>query len=132
MPLVSLINMTRSHSPAFLCRSFFAFLVAIVLPAACSPSPAAAQGTAQSKRPNVILIMTDDQGYGDLGVHGNPIIRTPSIDAMAAKSAVLTHFYVSPDCTPTRSLPRRRAAAILTQFQRSAKRILIPDRATLQ
>src|SRR4051812_5816398 len=54
-------------------------------------------------RPNVILIMTDDQGYGDLGVHGNPIIRTPNIDAMAKKSAVLTSFYVSPVCTPTRA-----------------------------
>ena len=47
--------------------------------------------------------MTDDQGYGDLGVHGNPIIRTPNIDAMAKKSAVLPNFYVSPVCTPTRA-----------------------------
>jgi arylsulfatase A-like enzyme len=54
-------------------------------------------------RPNVVLIMTDDQGYGDLGVNGNPIIRTPNIDAMAKKSAVLTSFYVSPVCTPTRA-----------------------------
>src|SRR6476661_6413584 len=54
-------------------------------------------------RPNVILIMTDDQGYGDLGVHGNPIVRTPNIDAMSKKSAVLPNFYVSPVCTPTRA-----------------------------
>jgi arylsulfatase/arylsulfatase A len=54
-------------------------------------------------RPNVILIMTDDQGYGDLGIHGNPIIRTPNIDSMAKKSAVLSSFYVSPVCTPTRA-----------------------------
>src|ERR1043166_7458368 len=54
-------------------------------------------------RPNVILVMTDDQGYGDLGTHGNPITRTPNIDAMAKKSAVLTSFYVSPVCTPTRA-----------------------------
>jgi arylsulfatase/arylsulfatase A len=54
-------------------------------------------------RPNIVLIMSDDQGYGDLGVHGNPIIRTPNIDAMAAKSAVLANFYVSPVCTPTRA-----------------------------
>lgn len=63
---------------------------------------AAAQGQVAA-RPNVILIMTDDQGYGDLGVHGNPIIRTPNIDALAAKSAVLPNFYVSPVCTPTRA-----------------------------
>lgn len=54
-------------------------------------------------RPNVVLIMTDDQGYGDLGVHGNPIIRTPHIDALAAESATLKNFYVSPVCTPTRA-----------------------------
>src|SRR5438445_5914780 len=54
-------------------------------------------------RPNVVLIMSDDQGYGDLGVHGNPIIRTPNIDAMAKRSAVLPNFYVSPVCTPTRA-----------------------------
>jgi arylsulfatase/arylsulfatase A len=54
-------------------------------------------------RPNVILIMTDDQGYGDLGVHGNPIIRTPHIDKLANDSATLKNFYVSPVCTPTRA-----------------------------
>ena len=54
-------------------------------------------------RPNVILIMTDDQGYGDLGVHGNTLIRTPNIDGLAKKSAVLPNFYVSPVCTPTRA-----------------------------
>lgn len=58
---------------------------------------------AQAPRPNVVLIMTDDQGYGDLGVHGNPIVRTPNIDAMAKKSAILPNFYVSPVCTPTRA-----------------------------
>ena len=95
--------MTRSHSPAFLFRRLFAFLVAILLPLVGWRSPASAQATAPAKRPNVILIMTDDQGYGDLGVHGNPIIRTPNIDALASKSAVLTQFYVSPVCTPTRA-----------------------------
>ncbi len=54
-------------------------------------------------RPNVILIMTDDQGYGDLGVTGNPIIQTPNIDNMAGRSARLENFYVSPVCSPTRA-----------------------------
>ena len=53
--------------------------------------------------PNVIMILTDDQGFGDLGVHGNPVLRTPSIDAMAARSARFQHFYVSPVCAPTRA-----------------------------
>ena len=59
--------------------------------------------TVNPERPNIILIMTDDQGIGDLSVHGNPIIETPNIDAMAARSASLKRFYVSPVCSPTRA-----------------------------
>jgi len=55
------------------------------------------------QRPNVIVIMTDDQGYGDLGVTGNPVIRTPHIDAMAERSARMEQFYVHPVCSPTRA-----------------------------
>ena len=55
------------------------------------------------QRPNVILIMSDDQGYCDLGLHGNSILRTPSLDAMAERSARWDYFYVSPVCTPTRA-----------------------------
>jgi arylsulfatase/arylsulfatase A len=47
--------------------------------------------------------MTDDQGYGDLGITGNPIISTPNIDTMARQSAWMTNFYVSPVCAPTRA-----------------------------
>lgn len=54
-------------------------------------------------RPNVILIMSDDQGYGDIGYHGNKIIQTPNLDRMASQSVRLTQFYVSPVCTPTRA-----------------------------
>ena len=56
-----------------------------------------------SERPNIVLIMTDDQGYGDLGVTGNPLIRTANIDAMASRSALVQSFYVSPVCAPTRA-----------------------------
>ena len=56
-----------------------------------------------NQRPNVILIITDDQGYGDLGYHGNPIIQTPHLDKLAAASVRLNNFYVSPVCAPTRS-----------------------------
>lgn len=56
-----------------------------------------------SSRPNVILIITDDQGYGDLGVTGNPHVKTPVIDRLAGESLRLTNFYVSPVCAPTRS-----------------------------
>jgi arylsulfatase A-like enzyme len=54
-------------------------------------------------RPNIILILTDDQGYGELGCHGNPIIKTPNIDRFHAQSTRFTDFHVSPTCAPTRT-----------------------------
>ncbi|MGI6455747.1 MAG: sulfatase-like hydrolase/transferase [bacterium] len=54
-------------------------------------------------RPNVILIITDDQGFGDLGIHGNPHIRTPNLDRLAQESIEFTRFHVSPVCAPTRA-----------------------------
>ena len=62
-----------------------------------------ATSTLAAERPNVILIMTDDQGIGDFGVTGNKAIETPNIDAMARQSASMTTFYVSPVCSPTRA-----------------------------
>ena len=53
--------------------------------------------------PNVVLVMTDDQGYGDFSAHGNPVLRTPHLDAMARRSARMQTFYVSPVCAPTRA-----------------------------
>ena len=57
---------------------------------------------ADKTQPNVILVMTDDQGYGDLSCHGNPILKTPRLDAFAGQSLRLTDFHVAPMCTPTR------------------------------
>ncbi|MCK5173809.1 MAG: arylsulfatase, partial [Planctomycetes bacterium] len=57
----------------------------------------------QADAPNIILIMTDDQGYGDLGVHGNTKIKTPNLDRFAKESLEMTRFYVNPLCSPTRS-----------------------------
>jgi arylsulfatase A-like enzyme len=54
-------------------------------------------------RPNVILIITDDQGYGDLGFTGNPHVKTPVLDRFASESIRFNEFYVSPVCAPTRS-----------------------------
>lgn len=56
----------------------------------------------KSKRPNVILVLTDDQGYGDLGCTGNPWIKTPNIDRFHDEAVRLTDFHVQPLCTPTR------------------------------
>ncbi|HEC41867.1 MAG TPA: arylsulfatase [Bacteroides sp.] len=56
-----------------------------------------------NERPNILLIITDDQGYGDIGIHGNPYIQTPVIDSLARLSVRIDPFYVSPVCAPTRS-----------------------------
>lgn len=53
-------------------------------------------------RPNVILVLTDDQGYGDLSAHGNPVLKTPNLDGLHAESIRLADFHVAPMCTPTR------------------------------
>ncbi|WP_417443135.1 arylsulfatase [Joostella sp.] len=55
------------------------------------------------KQPNVIIVMTDDQGYGDIGAHGNEIIQTPNIDQLHEESVHLTNFHVGTTCAPTRA-----------------------------
>ena len=64
----------------------------------CSSPPAQESG-----RPNIILVITDDQGWAQLGSHGDDILRTPHLDRLAAQSMELTRFYVSPVCAPTRA-----------------------------
>ncbi|MDE0103356.1 MAG: arylsulfatase [Bryobacterales bacterium] len=54
------------------------------------------------RRPNVIIILTDDQGYGDMSAHGNPVLETPNLDKLHDESVRLTDFHVAPVCTPTR------------------------------
>lgn len=54
-------------------------------------------------RPNIVFIISDDQGYGDLGHTGNPVVKTPHLDALAAESSSLTDFHVAPTCSPTRA-----------------------------
>jgi arylsulfatase len=66
--------------------------------------PASAQTTTLAgSRPNIIVILTDDQGYGDISAHGNPILRTPNLDRLLAEGARFTDFHVSPTCAPTRA-----------------------------
>lgn len=54
-------------------------------------------------RPNVVLILTDDQGWGDVGYNGNPVLRTPNLDRLAAQSTSLDQFTTYPSCSPTRA-----------------------------
>jgi len=57
----------------------------------------------KSNRPNILLILTDDAGIGDFGCNGNPLVQTPNLDKLAARSTRFTNFHVSPVCAPTRS-----------------------------
>ena len=78
----------------------FALLSALVLQGA---SESAAHAQATSPRPNVVLVITDDVGYGDIGSYGATDIKTPHIDRLAKEGVRLTDFYAAPQCTPTRA-----------------------------
>jgi arylsulfatase A-like enzyme len=56
-----------------------------------------------AKRPNIILVLTDDQGYGDIARHGNPVIKTPNMDRVHDEGVRFTDFQASPTCAPTRT-----------------------------
>ena len=56
-----------------------------------------------ARQPNVVLIMTDDQGYADMSCHGNPYLRTVNLDMLYQDSVRLTNFHVDPTCSPTRA-----------------------------
>ena len=62
-----------------------------------------AAAAAPATKPNIVLVMTDDQGYGDLGFTGNPVVKTPHIDRLATESSQLKDYHVAPTCSPTRS-----------------------------
>ncbi|MBN2330168.1 MAG: arylsulfatase [Candidatus Omnitrophica bacterium] len=83
------------------------FLSAVGLSAAgagCLSIPHALSASESSAgKPNVLLIMTDDQGWGDIHSHGNDLIDTPVLDRLAASGARFDRFYVSPVCAPTRA-----------------------------
>ncbi|WP_179336191.1 arylsulfatase [Winogradskyella costae] len=59
--------------------------------------------TLKNSRPNIIFVMTDDQGMGDLSCMGNEVVKTPNIDAFYEKSIRFTEYHVSPTCAPTRA-----------------------------
>lgn len=96
--------------------------IAIAFAAASISSHAAA---AQAPRPpNFIIILADDQGYGDLGSYGHPTLRTPNIDRMAAEGQRWTSFYAAPVCTPSRAQLMTGRLAVRTGL---AGGVLFPD-----
>jgi arylsulfatase A-like enzyme len=100
-PVTDFYTMSPTWIERMLTRASLAVVIpTLLLVLACSsPGKLPVKG----EMPNIVLIMTDDQGYGDLGFHGNPVIKTPTIDSLAGMSARFTQFYVSPVCAPTRS-----------------------------
>ena len=65
--------------------------------------PESTSNALRNEKPNIVLILADDQGWGDLGISGNTNLATPNIDAIANNGVTFDHFYVSPVCSPTRA-----------------------------
>ena len=75
----------------------------LLLSALALGGAAAAADPLAGSRPNVVFVLTDDQGYGDISAHGNPKLKTPNIDRLHAEGVRFTDFHVSPTCAPTRA-----------------------------
>ena len=74
------------------------FATVLVIPLASLTSAPAGS----TNKPNVIIILTDDQGYGDIGAHGHPFLKTPNLDKLHSESVRFTDFHVAPMCSPSR------------------------------
>lgn len=82
----------------------------------------------QSKQPNIIVIFCDDLGYGDLGAYGNPVIRTPHLDQLAAEGQKWTNFYTAaPVCTPSRAGLLTGRFPVRSGMSSSKRRVLFPN-----
>lgn len=78
-------------------KAFIAFAIVAIL------APVLARAAEARRPPNIVILLTDDQGFGELGVTGNPVVHTPNIDHFAGQSVWLDRFHVMPVCSPTRS-----------------------------
>ncbi|MDE0361696.1 MAG: sulfatase-like hydrolase/transferase, partial [Rhodospirillaceae bacterium] len=97
-------NSFRDHGGVFAVNGAAVRAAALALLAVVCTFPHGAAGAGgKAPRPNFVLILTDDQGYADLGVHGNPVVRTPHLDSFAREAIVFSDFHVSPTCSPTRA-----------------------------
>ena len=84
-------------------KSRFALVLAMGCFSFCLLSCSNGSKTLTGSRPNIILVMTDDQGMGDLSCMGNPILKTPHLDRLYERATRFTDYHVSPTCAPTRS-----------------------------
>ena len=80
-------------------KHLFTITIALLL----APLAMVNAADAATKRPNILLILADDMGWGDLGCHGNDKLATPALDRLQSQSVELEQFYVSPVCAPTRA-----------------------------
>ena len=76
---------------------------AVFMLGGCVDAAQRAGRSAALRKPNVVLILTDDQGWGDVRSHGNALVDTPNMDSLAATGARFDRFFVSPVCAPTRA-----------------------------
>ena len=83
--------------------------------------------------PNVVVVLTDDQGYGDASAHGNPDLKTPVMEALREEATALDRFFVSPTCAPTRAalLPGRHEFAVGVSHTVAGRSLLRPEVPTL-
>lgn len=123
--------MKTPATPLLIASLTLAALAAGTAPSCAAPEPQRSE--AEPPPPNVIIVMTDDQGWGDLSIHGNPVLETPHLDRLAQESVRLQQFYVHPVCTPTRAAlmtgrQPQRTGAIDTYRGRAMMR---PEEVTL-
>ena len=82
-------------------------------------APLAALNAAEAKpasKPNILLIVTDDQGYGDFSIHGNPHLQTPHIDKLAETGVRFDRFFVNSFCAPTRAALNTIVALVIVRL----------------
>ena len=92
-----------------------------------------ASNASGDERPNIILVMTDDQGYGDLSCHGNPDVETPNLDQLYSESVRFTNFHVDPTCAPTRAalITGRYSLSTGVWHTIAGRSLLHPDEVTI-
>jgi arylsulfatase len=84
-------------------KSIVRFVTTLVFALVFVPHVPTLADSLAGKRPNILFVLTDDQGYGDISAHGNPVLKTPNLDKLRSEGVRFTDFHVSPTCSPTRS-----------------------------
>lgn len=99
-----LASVNHTYPPAVTFRLLAAVLLAVFCQALIAGRAGAAEAGGNTARPNVVLVMADDQGFGDTGYNGHPNLKTPNLDALAREGLRLNRFYTAHfNCSPTRA-----------------------------